>query len=472
MKQPGFLEIDRNHASPAALNSETVVQAALVMAAVLISAWFGQYVVVSESRDLTRLLELTLFIVLAVAVFWKPYLGVIITAASLPILELLPPIPLATSAVAAIGALTLVGYVAWQIRHQVTIRIHFQRQHILGLAFILWFFVTNPTAAWFGDRNWLWTYVQLWILLWLAGELLGSPDRQRMLIGVFALAAVFSALFALQEAVIGPSIKQTLRGVGFAAGANAAARYFTVALVFLNFFRETTTKPIIRLCTLVAMAVPLTGVIFTASRTGFFLLIITLGLILIKRAPRVQHRQLSLILMISLIVVVAIPGTYWELVNNFFLSSIKERTDTVGLRYGLWQAGLRMWADHPLRGVGVGQFAVELPFYGADLVPFHLLLNIGPHNMYMAVLSETGLIGLLLFVGMLSSSLLALWRASRQSDAATSHLARAWFIVLVVLLLAGITKHDQYDKLLWVVLGIGAASTWGRETGLSLTDRR
>jgi O-antigen ligase len=74
--------------------------------------------------------------------------------------------------------------------------------------------------------------------------------------------------------------------------------------------------------------------------------------------------------------------------------------------------------------------------------------------MYIAVLSETGLVGLLLYISILGISLLNYWRASRQTNTVNAHLAYTWLVVLVVLLLGGITKHDHYDKLLWLVLGL------------------
>jgi O-antigen ligase len=371
---------------------------------------------------------------------------------------------LATSGVSAIGGATLAGYVAQHIKRRSPICLDLQLHHLLGLTFILWFFVSNPVAAWSGDRNWLWTYVQLWILLWLTGRLLESPDRQRMLMGSFAIIAVLSALFGLQEVVIGESIKLTVRETGLVGNSNAAARYFTAALVFLNFFRETTSRRVIRLCTLVAIAILLVGIMFTVSRAGLLLLIVALGLILIKRAPKVHHREFGLIFVVSLVVIFATPEKYRDLVESYIIPSIEQGTDTVGLRYSLWEAGLRMSVDHPLRGIGIGRFHDNLPAYGADLLPPHRLNIIGPHNMYVAVLSETGLIGLLLFIGLLFVSFLTLWRATRLADPATASLARTWFIVLAVLLLGGLTKDDQYNKLLWIVLGIGGIPhTWDRK---------
>jgi len=459
VKQLRFSGIDLGHTIRVNLNAWTLLHVALVMSAVLVSGWLGRYLVVKGPSGFAILLEFSLLLLLAVAIFQKPYLGLVATVASLPLLELLPSVPLATSVVSALGGLTAMGYVAQRsLRGETLFRPRLPPQHLLGLTFILWFFVTNPPAAWAGDRNWLWTYIQLWILLWLAGELLVSPDRQRVLIGIFALATLVSALFGLQEAAIGQSLRETLRGVGFIGNSNAAARYFTVGLVSLNFFRETTTKPLIRICALVAMAILLVGVVFTVSRSGLFLLIVALGLILVKRVLHVQHTRLGLLLAVSLVVVLVLPRTYWDLVRFYILPSIEYGTDTIELRYNLWEAGLRMWADHPLRGVGIGQFGRNLRFYGEDLLnPYYLTVGLGTHNMYIKVLAETGIVGLAIFVGLLGMALRSLWQATRSPDPSTSSLAWAWLIVFVIVLVGGITKDDHYDKLLWLTIGVSSS---------------
>ncbi len=75
--------------------------------------------------------------------------------------------------------------------------------------------------------------------------------------------------------------------------------------------------------------------------------------------------------------------------------------------------------------------------------------------MYVAVLSETGIVGLLLFLGMLGVVLRDLFKAVQCKNEKISTLAKNWLVVAVLVLLAGITKQDHYDKLTWIVIGIG-----------------
>jgi O-antigen ligase len=112
-----------------------------------------------------------------------------------------------------------------------------------------------------------------------------------------------------------------------------------------------------------------------------------------------------------------------------------------------------MWLDNVLTGVGIGQFASNLRFYAPEDLPVRDY-RLGAHNMYVQVLAETGIIGFSLFLMMLMSGVRSLWRAARLPNREISALAWTWLLAFSVMLLGGLTKHDQYDKLLWITIGV------------------
>jgi hypothetical protein len=96
------------------------------------------------------------------------------------------------------------------------------------------------------------------------------------------------------------------------------------------------------------------------------------------------------------------------------LSSIGQVTDapdqSVTDRYTMWTAAVGMWADHPLTGVGLKGFPEHRDGYaslalssGSDTegagTAFHKQPLLSPHNMYLLVLSEQGLLGATALVG-------------------------------------------------------------------------
>jgi len=202
------------------------------------------------------------------------------------------------------------------------------------------------------------------------------------------------------------------------------------------------------------MAVLLYGVFLTVSRTGLLLLVGGLSLYIIRNFHSKRIAQ-SIFVLLLVLTVVWIFADNIVIISKSILPAVLTGIDTVGLRYRLWQAGIRMWFDHPIAGVGIGQFGENLTRYGWDLLSIHYLRRrLGAHNMYIAVLSETGIIGLVLFLLMFVSASRAILKTIRSKNNNVSELALNWLIVIILVLLAGLTKHDHYDKLNWIVIGI------------------
>lgn len=96
------------------------------------------------------------------------------------------------------------------------------------------------------------------------------------------------------------------------------------------------------------------------------------------------------------------------------VTSITQVTDapdqSVTDRYTMWAAATDMWREHPLTGVGLkgfpeyrdGHASLALSS-GSDIAgagtAFHKQALLSPHNMYLLVLSEQGLVGLFALVG-------------------------------------------------------------------------
>ncbi|MEV6002592.1 O-antigen ligase family protein [Streptomyces griseomycini] len=96
------------------------------------------------------------------------------------------------------------------------------------------------------------------------------------------------------------------------------------------------------------------------------------------------------------------------------LDSITQVTDapdqSVVDRYTLWASATGMWREHPLTGVGLKNFPAYRDEHaglalssGSDVEgageEFHKQALLSPHSMYLLVLSEQGLIGLLALAG-------------------------------------------------------------------------
>jgi O-antigen ligase len=130
-------------------------------------------------------------------------------------------------------------------------------------------------------------------------------------------------------------------------------------------------------------------------------------------------------------------------------------------------AALLVWADHPLFGVGRGQFNQYYAQYAGEVadtgVDARIRLEGGreAHNLFASVAAETGTFGFIFFMGMFAVILRDLYRARRRWLAErphVAHLAMGFFLAVVGYLVSGIGLHLSYERYLWFLLALAAVA--------------
>lgn len=404
-------------------------------------------------ETLQSILGLILGLVLVFLVIRRPALGVTFTLASLPIIDLLPEIPLFSSIVPLIGGVTLVIFLLSTKKDKTKNPPGASIIFILGILFIAWMFLSNPEAAWSGkDRNWVFTFIQLLVLMFLSSRLLDTKEKYHTLMWIFSIVAVLSAFVAIQQGYIAETEYASIGSSGYTDNANAAARYFIVAMIFLTHLRSESDKPFPRLLMLVGIVITYVGVFFTISRTGIVLLFAAQVMIFFSQSSGKQRWNILIFGVIGLILIWLISENAFRLAGTI-LPAVSEGEDTMGLRYDLWTAAFRMLKEKPITGVGIGVYRFLVPFYSQDL-NFIRGRSIWAHNTYIQILVETGFVGFILFFGMFINAFLNFLKAKFPPDNENSKLVRVWFIIFIVMLIGGLTKSDHADKLTWAVMGI------------------
>jgi O-antigen ligase len=125
--------------------------------------------------------------------------------------------------------------------------------------------------------------------------------------------------------------------------------------------------------------------------------------------------------------------------------------ETAAPRIALWGAALLMFASHPLTGIGWMNFAPLL----TSVINWQYGAGIHPHNVYLSLLAETGLIGFALF---LAPVFIILRRSTNRfrSDVA----ALAGLLGLTVFLVHGLVDVALFSPqaMLMVGVALGLAS--------------
>lgn len=127
-------------------------------------------------------------------------------------------------------------------------------------------------------------------------------------------------------------------------------------------------------------------------------------------------------------------------------------------------AALWTWRDHPVVGVGPGQY---MPYYSEPYqlrpeIDFrHLPKPRRAHNLYVEVAAEAGAVGLVLFVAIPGLLLLGLWRQRRRWSRRRPGLARlatGFGLAIVAYHGTGMFLHLAFERYYWLVLAVTAAA--------------
>ena len=132
-------------------------------------------------------------------------------------------------------------------------------------------------------------------------------------------------------------------------------------------------------------------------------------------------------------------------------------------RTDIWAVATQVARDHPLLGVGIGNFPLVEPSYAsrtANLPQVDYIVTEPQvvHNSYLELLAELGVVGLAFFAALVAAALSLCWRAirafSRAGDADPELIARGLLVGLAGMLVASFFLSAEYEKQLWLLVGL------------------
>ncbi len=337
-------------------------------------------------------------------------------------------------------------------------------QHRTQLAVVVALLVwLSLSIVWAADPGKSATLIISWVevaaFFLVVATALHTPAHARLVATAFVVGAVLSVLIGVAGQVGGlAAVEQGGRFQGAAGDPNYLAAQVVAATALAVGLLASTRNAAARWWLLLSL-VPLTYALVAAQSRGGFVAAATM---LIVAFFVVQRHRLQLLAIAMVVVAMvslslaATPGAWQRLTSGEEGGS--GRTD-------LWTIGWRMVEEHPFLGVGLDNFGVRAIEYTRQ--PGQLrdvdLVERGQeaHNLYLGLVAETGLLGLVLFLVVAATSLAAGRRAAAGFDrvgmgnAAT--LARAAVLALVGMLSASFFLPNGADKRLWVLLALGPA---------------
>jgi len=268
-------------------------------------------------------------------------------------------------------------------------------------------------------------------------------------------AGAVSALFSI---VLSGDVQSDSDLIRMTGAADTSPNIFGVSLIpplmlaVSLAFRTTSTAGRLRYAA--ACLVLLIGIALTYSRSAVLVLMVSgmVGVWLWRHQLSSRHwAGMGVVVIIALLLA---PTQLWDRIASLGQAASGEVFD-----YSLWRrtnyvkVAANMFKTSPIFGVGPGNFIVLHGMAEYQTEPSLIGVPRQPHNAYLRVTTETGLVGLTFFLGMLSTALLAALGAYRQGGPERWQ-AGALFLALVAYAIMGLFSHLLLDKTFWTVLAM------------------
>ncbi len=232
------------------------------------------------------------------------------------------------------------------------------------------------------------------------------------------------------------------------------ALYLSLTLPLTLYLLWSAHRALHRTLWIFAAVIQIVAIFYTHARMGYLSMVLGVVLFLVRR-----RGGAALVLWAVLVAAATYP--LWPTAFQTRVESILDYTasESNRTRIGQQLVGWWMFRDHPVTGVGPGNFEENVRSY-ADRVPDRWRVEvIGAHNLYVEVLAELGVQGLVLMLLILVFG----WRATQQlrrlaPTTTTALLYEAIGTSLLVFAFSAIFVHAQYQKEWWLLLAVITAA--------------
>lgn len=320
--------------------------------------------------------------------------------------------------------------------------------HFLFLLFVLWNFLT---VYWSVDTSStvqrLSTYSQIFLFVLVFWEVFQKPGELKAGLQAYVFGGYVLVVGTIYNYVNG-IVAVAYQGRYSAPGVNANDLALILILglpIAMHLFLAAghgKWNMVLKFMNLAYMPMAVFSVILTGTRTS--LIAIIPFALYVAAVPQIRLQGRILIFVGLLVLLLAslpfIPESLLSRLSTFG-SSVTE--GDIGGRVALWREAIAILARHPILGIGSGTL---LPTIGAVA-----------HNTYVSVVTETGLMGFVLFLSTLAIAVYQAMRAPEKS-------AIFWIAVLMTWAIGVLSLSWEFKKVTWLVLGfmVIAGSLSGR----------
>lgn len=325
----------------------------------------------------------------------------------------------------------LIGKRRWQIPHTPVFYIYLLFTLLCGCS-IRW--ATNTAEAMFAFSTLLLTP----LIIILIYSIL-STDKHATQKALWVSAAVVLVVYLLFSIVQlfhieSFSFEQLYRVSGINGHKNLLAIMLFVLSAFLLTSFSIFDNKLLKISSVVMFAIAVTAIILLKSRAvllGLIVAGICFGIMMLTRVRHGAKRvnggfHLAIIIPIIFVYAFLTVGLRWFAERSVPHTSEKSEiehnmlsTSSLAERCLLWDKTYLVADKHPFSGCGIGNWQIHFPDAGLEGLYRADVWNVNftkPHNEYLSVLSETGYLGLLLYVVFLVALVIQAFFALRNTQ--------------------------------------------------------
>jgi putative inorganic carbon (hco3(-)) transporter len=319
------------------------------------------------------------------------------------------------------------------------------------------------------------------VLYLLVTNAVRTPRVLRMVVWALLLAGATMALLSIWQQATGTfgsafgglaqttSAETSRRLAGPIGETNRYAQILLVLLPLAVWAARVERRVEFRFAAVGAAVLIVIGVVLTLSRgASVSLAVLTLAMLAVRF---VRVRQILVLGVVLAGFVVTVAPRYLERLESLQgvagATSADRRDADNAIRGRATEnlAALNVFADHPILGVGPGQFFNEYSQTYANALDLRFLdTRRRAHNLYLELAADTGVLGLFAFLAIVITTMVQLWRLSRFWTAAWSpeyaDLARALALSLVAYLTTGMFLQLTFQRYFWFLIAVANACIW------------
>jgi exopolysaccharide production protein ExoQ len=257
--------------------------------------------------------------------------------------------------------------------------------HVAALLFVMWAGVNAFQTADEGRALIkAGTYFQLLVVLWMIWELAPDFRRQRGLLLAYVCGAYVSAINTVMEYREGLHISRAAsRFAAEGFDANDLGMTLALAVPMAWYLGMTYRQPFFRWLCRAYVPLALVAIGLTASRGALIASIVALLIVPLTMSQVSRGKMVMTILLVvasGAIAVAYIPATSWQ---RFGTTRSEVEGGTLNDRLVIWKAAMKAFTKRPFVGYGTNGF--------------NWAVHSQPHNSYLAVLVEEGIVGFALY---------------------------------------------------------------------------